>query len=361
MSARQLAVTAPRTLAYLPVERRELAPTQVRLRTVASAISHGTELHLYRGTAPFASRSFDPRSRVFSSSEAGEGGGAAYPMPLGYELVGEVVELGSQVGEVAVGDLVHAAVPHADEAVVDLAHPDPLGYPAQRLPDGMPAEAGLFTALTCVALFAVHDAGIKLGDRIVVSGLGTIGLLALQLARLDGATTVVAVDPLAQRRELALRLGADDVIDPAAERVGTGVKLRLGGEGVACGADTVVETSGADAALHEAVAAVRVGGTVVSAGFVQGGAPQLRLGEEWHHNRPQLISSMGVWECPHRDHPRWDRQRVARTAMSLLAAGAVRVDELLGPSYAFDDAAAAYARLDEDTTPPLKVTLRYGG
>jgi threonine dehydrogenase-like Zn-dependent dehydrogenase len=173
MSPRQLVVTAPRTLAYRPVEPQELGPTQVRLRTVASAISHGTELHLYRGTAPFASRSFDPDTRVFTDDADTTG----YPMPLGYELVGEVVERGPQVDEVAIGDLVHAAVPHADEAVVDLAHPDPLRYPAQPLPDGMPPETGLFTALTCVALFATHDAAIKLGDRVVVSGLGVIGLL----------------------------------------------------------------------------------------------------------------------------------------------------------------------------------------
>lgn len=355
MSPRQLVVTAPRTLAYRPVERRELAATEVRLTSVASAISHGTELHLYRGTAPFATHSFDPRLRVFSAA----GSGADEATPLGYELVGEVVELGSQVDQVAVGDLVHAAVPHADEVVVDLDRPEPLGYPAQRLPDGMPVDAGLFTALACVALFATHDAAIKVGDRVVVSGLGVIGLLTVQLARLDGATTVLAVDPIAERRSLAMRLGADAALDPDAEPVGAGVKRRLGGEGIDAGADVVVETSGAATALHEAIASVRVGGTVVSAGFAQGGAAQLRLGEEWHHNRPQLVSSMGVWDCPHRDHPRWDRLRVARTALSLLGSGTLQVEELVGPSYRFEEAAGAYALLDEQATPPLKVVLRY--
>ncbi|MFO7959830.1 MAG: zinc-binding alcohol dehydrogenase [Nitriliruptoraceae bacterium] len=355
MSPRQLVVTAPRSLAYRSIERRPLAATEIRLKTVASAISHGTELHLYRGTSPFASRSFDPRLRVFSAPAPG----VDEATPLGYELVGEVVELGSQVDQVAVGDLVHAAVPHADEVVVDLARPEPLGYPAQRLPDDMPVEAGLFTALACVALFATHDAAIKLGDRVVVSGLGVIGQLAVQLARLDGATTVLAVDPIAERRSAAVRLGADDALDPGAEAVGAGVKRRLGGQGRDCGADVVVETSGAAAALHEAIASVRVGGTIVSVGFAQGGAPQLRLGEEWHHNRPQLVSSMGVWDCPHRDHPRWDRLRVARTALSLLASGALRVEDLVGPSYRFEEAAAAYALLDGQVTPPLKVVLRY--
>lgn len=353
MTPRQLVTTAPRTLAYVPAEVGSLEPTQVRLRTVVSGISHGTELHLYRGTAPFSSRRFDPALRLFQ-----DGPGAARELPLGYELVGEVVELGSQVTQAALGDLVHAAIPHAEEAVVDLSRPGALGYPAQRLPDGLPAEVGLFTAVTCVALVATHDAGIKLGDRVVVSGLGAIGLLTVQLARLDGATTVLAVDPIEERRALARQLGADDVIDPTTERVAVGVKERLGGSSLASGADTVVETSGAVDALHEAIAAVRVGGSVVSAGFVQGGASALRLGEEWHHNRPQLVSSMGVWDCPHRDHPRWDRDRVARTALELLASGALKVEGMLGPSFSFDAASEAYARIDTDV-PPVKVVLRY--
>ncbi|MFU8839756.1 MAG: zinc-dependent alcohol dehydrogenase [Nitriliruptoraceae bacterium] len=243
--------------------------------------------------------------------------------------------------------------------MVDLASPGALGYPAQRLPDGLPAEVGLFAALTGVALVTTHDAGIKLGDRVVGSGLGAIGLLTVQLARPDGATTVIAVDPIEERRVLARQLGADDVIDPMTERVAVGVKQRLDGRGVACGAGTVVETSGVDGALHEAIAAVRVGGTVVSAGSVQGGAPALRLGEEWHHNRPQLVSSMGVWDCAHRDHPRWDRDRIAGTALELLASGALQVERLLGPSFAFDAASEAYSLIDTDRAPPVKVVLRY--
>ena len=61
-----------------------------------------------------------------------------------------------------------------------------------------------------------------------------------------------------------------------------------------------IETSGTTAGLHDAIAAAGLGGRVVTVGFYQGGAPELRLGEEWHHNRLDMVSSMGAWGAPHR-------------------------------------------------------------
>jgi threonine dehydrogenase-like Zn-dependent dehydrogenase len=262
---------------------------------------------------------------------------------------------------------VHAPVGHAEEVTVPVGRELAIGYPAQVLPAGMPAEAGAFVSLAAVALFAVHDARIGLGDEVVVSGLGTIGLLAVQLARASGARTVLGVDPLSARRELARTLGADDVLDPgdptdphAPEEVATRIKRLTGRTGTAAGVDVVLETSGAPAALHQAVAAVRVAGTVVSVGFVQGGATALRLGEEWHHNRPQLLSSMGVWGCPHRAHPRWDRGRVAATVLRLLADGVLDTAPLLGPRVAFERAAEAYALVERDPGAAAKILLTYG-
>ena len=59
---------------------------------------------------------------------------------------------------------------------------------------------------------------------------------------------------------------------------------------------------------------------------------ELRLGEEWHHNRLEMVSSMGAWGAPHRAYPAWDRPRVMRTVVDLLASGALRVDGAAGPA-----------------------------
>jgi 2-desacetyl-2-hydroxyethyl bacteriochlorophyllide A dehydrogenase len=345
-----LVLTAPRTLEFVETDHRALREGEVRLRTLISGISHGTELNLYRGTAPFASRSFDPQLRVFVPSEESRG-----PAKLGYDLVGEVVEVGPGVDDMAIGDVLHTGQPHQEEPVVSLDQTTDF-YPPCRFPRAH-VEKGLFVSLASVALVAVHDARIKVGDAVVVSGAGVIGQLVAQLARLNGADPVVVVEPHAQRRELALQLGAAEALDPSAgdQPVGYQVRRALGDRG----ADVAIETSGTYPGLHGAIASVGVGGTVVSAGYYQGGAADLRLGEEWHHNRPTLVSSMGVWGCPHRDHPLWDRVRIAHTVVDLICSERLVVEPLLTDRVPFRQAPKAYERLDNDPSSALKIALTY--
>jgi threonine dehydrogenase-like Zn-dependent dehydrogenase len=351
--ARILTVTGPRQLAFEPFDHeRPLQSGEVRLRSVLSGVSHGTEMNLYRGTSPFAERRFDPELRAFVADGAG-----SPEATLGYEMVSRVVEVGPGVDGLAPGDVVHTGTPHQDWTI---ARPDELlafGYPLVVLPAGRDPRPGLFVSLGSVALQAVHDARIKVGDAVVVSGLGTIGLLVVQMAARDGARSVIALDPIAERRELAASLGATQTLDPGGvASVGATVKQLNGGRGV----DAAIETSGVAAGLHAAIASVTVGGRVVSVGFYQGDAVGLRLGEEWHHNRPTMVSSMGVWGCPHRDHPAWDRQRLTEAVVELLYHGGVQSEPLLSAVFDFDDAEEAFRLIDEGRGV-LKVGLAYGG
>jgi 2-desacetyl-2-hydroxyethyl bacteriochlorophyllide A dehydrogenase len=349
--ARALVLEAPRTLRLRDEDAPGLAPRDVRVRSLLSGISHGTELNLYRGTSAFADRVFDRELRAFVRPDPPQ---PAYPATLGYELVGTVAETGHAVDELRTGDLVHIGAPHRDEAVLDLDAAGAATYPPVRLPAGGPLERWLFVSVGAVALVAAHDARIKLGDHVAVIGLGAIGLLLVQMARMAGARRVTTVDPVPSRRELALALGADDALEPAG--VGEAIK-RAAGRGV----DAAVETSGATAGLQTAVAACGLGGTVVTVGFYQGGAPELRLGEEWHHNRLDMVSSMGAWGAPHRAHPAWDRPRVMRTVVDLIASGALRVDGLPVRHFPFEHAVDAYGWLDEHPNEAVKVALTYDG
>ena len=85
----------------------------------------------------------------------------------------------------------------------------------------------------------MHDASLKLGDRVAIFGLGAFGLLTVQLARMQGAAWIAASDPIADRRALAEKLGADLVLDPTTTDVGLELR-RLDGVGV----DVAVEFSG---------------------------------------------------------------------------------------------------------------------
>src|SRR5215208_8203997 len=131
-------------------------------------------------------------------------------------MVGEVTEVAPDVTEVAVGDLVHTGTPHQEETVLDVADSLAATYPLVRLPTAERPERALFISLAAVALQAVHDAQIKLGDTVSVHGLGVIGLLTVQMCTLEGIQNVVGVDPDRRRRDLAAGFGASNVIDPGA-------------------------------------------------------------------------------------------------------------------------------------------------
>ena len=351
--ARSLVLEGPRQVRLQADDPLPLGRRDVRIRAILSGISHGTELSLYRGGSPFADRMFDRELRAFVRPDPPR---PTYPSSLGYELVGVVQEAGPAVDELAVGDLVHAGVPHGEEVVLDVDAARDASYPLVRLPAGVPQERWLFVSLAMVALVAMHDARVKVGDRVAVFGLGVIGLLVVQLARMAGSAGVTGVDLVGARRDLAADLGADAVLDPRQEQEGVGPAIKRAGQG---GVDVAVETSGSSAALHDAIAAARLGGTVVTVGFYQGGAPQLRLGEEWHHNRLDMVSSMGAWGAPHRAHPAWDRMRVARTVVDLLASDRLEVDSLPIRRFGFEEAVDAYGWLDAHPDEAIKVALTY--
>jgi len=354
--ANVLTADGPRRLGFGHEDHeRPLEPGEVRLRSVLSGVSHGTEMNLYRGTSPFDDRRFDSELRAFVP---GEGSHGSYPRALGYEMVSHVVEVGTGVERVAAGDLVHTGTPHQDWTIVRLSEISDFGYPLAVLPAAGDPRPGLFVSLGSVALQAVHDALIKVGDAVAVSGLGAIGLLVVQLAARNGGDPIIALDPLPARRELAASLGATLTLDPTdAPAVGAMVKEANDGRGV----DTAIETSGVAAGLHGAIASVTVGGRVVSVGFYQGDAIGLRLGEEWHHNRPTMISSMGVWGCPHRDHPAWNRQRLTDTVVSLLYDGGLQATSLISEIVAFENAVEAYRAIDRNGRDALRVGLAYPG
>jgi threonine dehydrogenase-like Zn-dependent dehydrogenase len=102
---------------------------------------------------------------------------------------------------------------------------------------------------------------------------------------------------------------------------------------------------------------VRVGGTVVAAGFY--GRGELALGEEFHHNRLTLVSSMGGWASPSRE-PRWPRSRARTLAAELLASGKLQADGLITHRFAFDDAGSAYELIDRAPEQVLRAVLDYG-
>ncbi|MCK2221780.1 zinc-binding dehydrogenase [Actinomadura sp. ATCC 31491] len=319
-----------------------IVPGSVRIRTIYSGVSAGTELTAYRGTNPYLNRKWDTERRLFV-----EGRTHAYPLTgWGYQEVGEVVEAAPDVADPPVGSLVWGIWGHRAEAVL----------PADKLvghvlPPGSDPLGGVFARVGAIALNAVHAADIHLGDQIAVFGQGVIGLLATRLAVLSGAR-VVAADAIADRLELARRFGAAETFDVAAGSVAEFMRKRVEG------ADTVIELSGTHLGLHEAIRTVRKGGRVVAAGFYQGDGVGLRLGEEFHHNQVQLVSSQIGGVASWLSH-RWDVERLQRTFMELVHRGEVEVAELITHVVPVERAAEAFDLLDKHQSEVLQLVFQF--
>jgi threonine dehydrogenase-like Zn-dependent dehydrogenase len=348
VSEKALTLVAARTLAFEDLPVSPLGPEQVRIRTLFSGISAGTELSQYRATSPFMSRHWDAENRVFR-----QGGTPSWTYPvrnLGYEEVGEVIEISSTVTRVKVGDRVFGTWGHRTQHVMSEADA------ADRLvPAGADPRIGIFSHIGAVALNGAHDARIRMGDLVVVFGLGVPGQIVLQAARASGAT-VIGVDPVPSRREVAMQLGADETLDPASGSVSDVIKGRTKGRG----ADICIEVSGVPSALAEAMRTVAYASRVVAMGFFQGEARGLQLGDEFHHNRIEVISSQISGVAPEASH-RWNKLRLWQTAVRLQHEGRLNLLPLITDTVPFEQAPALFARLDKGDPAILQSVLSFGG
>jgi L-iditol 2-dehydrogenase len=200
-----------------------------------------------------------------------------------------------------------------------------------KLPDSFgPLEAALLEPLG-VALHAVDLARPRLGERVILLGCGSIGLLILQLLKLAGASEVMAIDPQPHRREMAASLGARSTGAAAAEAAGW-----TGGEGAAL----VIEATNSPLAFGEAVQAARIGGRLVLVGIPDGdlytlpGAPARRRGLT-----VRFVRRMG--------------DRFAR-AIALVAEGRVDVASLVSGSFALADGPGVFRRHAENAPGMIK-------
>jgi 2-desacetyl-2-hydroxyethyl bacteriochlorophyllide A dehydrogenase len=306
-------------------------PDEVRVRAIVSAISHGTELLVYRGEV-------DAELPLDLPTLAG---GYGFPLKYGYASVGRVVALGRNVRGLREGDLVFALHPHQDEYVIP-------GSLVRRLPDGTKADHGVFLANLETAINVVLDAKPRLREVVAVFGQGVVGLLVTQLLRRSGAR-VVAVEPSAVRRSFAERFGAQVAVAPGDERV---IHTVSGGRG----ADIAIDASGSPAALQQAIDCVAPEGTVVVCSWYGDKPVPLDLGGRFHRGRVRLISSQ-VSRIDPALAPRWDRERRLAMAMDLL--DELTLAELITHRFAFARAAEAYAMLDTDASETVQVVFDY--
>ena len=335
--------TDGRSFRYRDYVLPEFGPRDVRVRVEFAAPKHGTELHSLTGN-PHHRKQWDEELRLYLPREE--------PLPLterpvGNIVVGSVTGAGSEVTRCSPGDRVFGYGPIREEHQL---HED-----SWRPLDGLSEMEAVCSDPAHVALVAVRDGNVRIGDAVAVFGMGAIGLMTVQIAARSGATNVIAVDPIESRRATARKLGADLAVDPSAEDAGLRIKHATGNHGV----DVAIETSANAAALHEAIRAIRQCGTIVHVPYGPKDASTLHLDEEFHVNRPTIIGSQAVWRNPDRSYPLWDEERARVTAIDLFRRGMVSSKGIVTPIVGFRDAAQALTDCLATPDRAIKIGVRF--
>jgi len=268
------------------------------------------------------------------------------PITMGYSCAGTVVEVGRQVTDLQPGDRVACGgagyATHAEFNVV------PRNLVA-RIPDGVSTQDACFTTVGAIAMQGVRQADVRLGERVVVTGLGLLGLLTVQILKASGCA-VLGVDPDAGRCALAEQLGADRVQDGDPVEV---AQAWTEGRGV----DAVVVTASTDSdqPLHDAAAMLRHKGRVVVVGVVGMNVPR----DDFYRKELDLRLSMSYgpgrydrkYEELGEDYPfglvRWTEQRNLQCFVDLLARGAVTPGPLVSGQFQIDQGLQAYEALSD--------------
>jgi 2-desacetyl-2-hydroxyethyl bacteriochlorophyllide A dehydrogenase len=321
------------------VELREadlpaLAPDQVLVETILSAISPGTEMLIYRGQFP---KELADANDLVSSQ-------LRYPLAYGYAAVGRVVEIGKSVNREWEGRLVFSFQPHTSHFI---AKTDSLF----SIPYSLPPEAACFLPNTETAVNLVQDAAPILGERVLVFGQGIIGLLTSALLAEFPLESLVSVDPFPRRRAAALALGISAALDPGSTDFRTQAASFL-----KSGADLTLELSGAPAALNEAIALTAFSGRVVIGSWYGEKRTELNLGGAFHRSRIKLISSQVSTIAPELS-ARWDKSRRFDVAWNALQR--IRPEKWITHRFPLEKAADAYRLLDENPQETIQVIFGY--
>jgi (R,R)-butanediol dehydrogenase/meso-butanediol dehydrogenase/diacetyl reductase len=288
---------------------------------------------------------------------------AQNPQILGHEFAGDVVAIGPGVTEVTEGDRVaimplaycgqctycRRGLQHlcATIACVGLSHAwggmaelaTVAEYQVVRLPEDVTYVQGALIEPTAVAAYGVERAGIRPGDRVLVTGAGPIGALAALCARAAGASTVCVSEPNPARRARAETLGVDIVLDPTSIDVPEFLKERTDGLGF----DVAIECSGHPSGFDAAIRSLRRRGTLAQTGLFVGETsvePMI-----WALNDLTIVGTWCYWV--------YGFDRIA----AQISAGDLPVERVVTSTVTLDGAPDAFAQLASGAADEMKVLV----
>ena len=337
MKRQSLNFEGPRQVVVRQEEIPALLPGEVLVKSILSAISPGTETLIYRDQAP--------KGLAADSTIAALEGEFNYPFKYGYSVVGEVIEASPEVEPDWLGRRVFAFNPHE-------SHFSAQTKSLQRIPDSIPLEDAVFLPNMETAINFVMDGKPIIGERVAIFGQGTVGLLTKSLLSEFPLEELITFDNFDLRRSASLTAGANQSFHPQT-LVDT---IQRWSKNTAPGADLLYELSGSSKALNQAIRLAGFESRIIIGSWYGEKKSLIELGQEFHRNRIQLISSQ-VSTIAAEFGGRWDKTR--RFDLAWKKIKTIRPSKFITHRFPLERAAVAYHLLDENPQDVIQVIFEY--
>lgn len=295
------------------------------MKSICSLISSGTELKIFKGLFDEAALDVNIKGMTDESMK--------YPLSYGYSLVGVVTRCGDEVADAQdlIGKIVFTFSSHSTNAIVDRDA-------VQIVPDGISPEDAIFLPSVETALSIVHDAHVRVGEKVAIYGQGLIGLLVnailsqQQIPSVSGQFgTVTVFDTISDRLAMASVMGASQALMPMdASSAGP--------------YDVSIEVSGNFRALQSAIDFTRNGGRVIVGSWYGNADVNLKLGIDFHRSHKTIKTSQ-VSTIPADLSTLWSKDR--RFSLTWELVRMLRPSRLITKSVTLDEAQEAYERLEK--------------
>ena len=331
MKIKQILFTDINKAELVDVELPPLGRREVRVRTAVSTISAGTERANITG---------DPNVSATGAS------GVRFPRASGYNSSGVVIEVGSEVKSLKVGDRVvvfwghHKSINTVDEDRT------------VRIDDGsISLETAAMSFIASFPMAAIRKTRLEIGESAIVMGLGILGQIAVKLLHSAGAVPIIAADPDEKRRELALKNGADHAFDPLQPDFADKVKAVTGG-----GANVAIEVTGVGAGFNEALDCMARFGRVALLGCTRNSDFTVDYYKKIHAPGIAVIGAHTIARPEVESHPGWFTHRDDILAVLRLVSGnRLSLSDIVGETHMPSECGEVYQRLVFDKDFPVAV------
>jgi len=324
MKSKTIVFTKPQTAELIEKEIGTVTGERVKVKMEYTVVSGGTE-----------------RACIMGMNNTSQ----KFPMSLGYCGVGYVTEIGDEVQNIKTGDreLVYHGI-HTEYNVVpesDLTKVDN---------DSIDSLDVAFVIIASMGLGGVRKLEVELGESAMVMGVGLLGMFSVQFLRLSGANPLIAVDLNPERRELALKLGADYAFDPSTHDFVDQVIAVTKGKGVRA----TVEVTGVSVAMKQALECASWMGRISLLGCTRVSDCAVDYYQQVHRPGVKLIGAHNFVRPKVESYPHhWTHHDDCRAILDMIATNRIDVKSIVSRIVKPDDAPQIYTELCNNKEFPM--------